>query len=109
MLTIEYGALTSNFAEQSHKARMGHAVMVTRHGQPYCIVAHPSLLTEAEIASCERISSTNMYSQLGTSCLRVEREKAMFMVTAHGLARCCIVPPEFSERARAMDGDFSSP
>lgn len=106
MQTIEYGVLTAHFAKQAQKARFGHAVMVTRHDQPYCIVAHPSLLTEEESSMCEHIAATNLYSKLAHCCARIESDKAMFMITSHGLARCCMVPPHFVDRARALDTDL---
>ncbi len=107
MQTIDYGVLSAHFAQQAQKARLGHSVMVMRHGQPHCIVAHPSLLTEEETSMCEHIAATSLYSRLSHCCARIESDKAMFMITSHGLARCCMVPPEFSERARAMDTELA--
>lgn len=105
MQTIEYAALTAHFAQHSQKARMGYSVMVMRHGQPHCILAHPSLLTASEAACSEYIAVTMLYSQLGHCCTRVEKEKAIFIITTHGTARCCIVPPEYAERIQVMEAE----
>lgn len=93
MLTINYSQLTSRFAEHAQKARLGHSIMVLRGGFPFCILAHPTLLTPEETARCERVSATRMHTEISNCCWRIASEQTLFMVTNHGVARCCLVPP----------------
>ncbi len=100
MITIEYATLASRFSAQTQLARCGHSVLVMRQGQPYCLLAHPTILTDEEKNQCERITSTRLYTEIGHKSARVTREGVMYLVTAHGLARCCMVHPDYAERVK---------
>ena len=102
MLTIDFTHFARHFGQYIQQVRLGHAVLAVRNGEPYCLLIHPSLLEENEVAQCEQIATTEIYRHTHQVCQNAAAGQTRYLINTRGHPAASLVGPEFLSRALAV-------
>lgn len=101
MDTVSLSEFKRKFGEYVTSARFGHTVIAIDKEAPYCLLVHPSVLSEEELAQCQSISTTDFYRH-STQLAEEASGGRRLLVTVRGNPVGCLVGPEFLNRALAV-------
>ncbi len=102
MLTVDFTHFSRHFGQYLQDVRLGHAVLVVRGGEPYCMLVHPSLLEDVEAAGCESVATTEIYRRTHQVCQNAASGQKRYCIMMRGHAAACLVGAEFLNRALSV-------
>ncbi len=102
MITVHLTFFIRRFGQYTQSARLGHSVLVLRDGAAYCLLVHPSVLTEEELQQCRVLTTTQFFRSAHAVCDEVHGSRSRCLVTVRGHAVGCLVEPGFLKRAEAV-------
>lgn len=101
MDTVSLSEFKRNFGEYIASARFGHTVIAFEKEAPYCLLVHPSVLSDEERSQCGSIATTDFYRHSKQVAEEVSGGRRL-LVTVRGNPVGCLVGPDLLARALAV-------